>query len=144
MKRLRKFFRRPRAEQRLFVTAFFLLVVARLGLWLRGYPATARRLQRFERPGRRPGPAVAAEQIRWAVATAADYVPRSTCLVQAMAGSVLCRRAGIAADVRIGVGRDPERGFEAHAWLESNDRILLGEEEIERFTALTTLGGKPL
>lgn len=140
MKRLRKFLRRPGAERRLFLAAVSLLVVVRLGLWMRGYPETARLLLRLEKPRRRA--AVTAEQIHWAVVRAAEYVPGSTCLVQAMAGSVLCRRAGIAADVRIGVGRDPGRGFEAHAWLESNDRILLGEEESERFTVLTTLGEK--
>lgn len=142
MKRLGKFFRRPPAERRLFLTASLLLAVVRLSLWLRGYPATARLLARLEKPGR--GAAATAEQIRWAVATAAAYVPGGTCLVQAMAGSLLCRRAGIAADVCIGVGHDPERGFEAHAWLESDGRILLGEDESERFTPLTTLGEKPL
>jgi hypothetical protein len=145
MKRLRKFFRLPRAERRLFVRALFLTAGVRLGLWLFRYPTVRRVLPKQTDPAA-PGASAApsVEQIAWAANAAANYVPGSTCLVRALVGSVLCRRYGLPAEVRIGVGLDAQKNFEAHAWMESDGQVVIGGEESGRFTALASLGGKPL
>lgn len=143
MKRLRKFLRLPRAERRLFVRALILTAGVRLGLWLFRYQAVLRVFQKhsdFATPSVSSAPTV--EQIAWAVNTAANYIPGGTCLVRALVGSILCRRSGLPAEVRIGVGQDAKKNFEAHAWMESDGRVLIGGEESDRFTALATLGGK--
>ena len=65
-------------------------------------------------------------------------VPRATCLTQALALQSLLGAAGHASSLRIGVAREDGWCFEAHAWLESGGRILIGAGGTERFTALPT------
>lgn len=48
------------------------------------------------------------------------------CLPQALAGAVLLRRHGYAAEVVIGVRNGP---FAAHAWLVHDGRVVLGEPD---------------
>jgi hypothetical protein len=63
--------------------------------------------------------------VAWAVAVASRFVPKATCLVQALAGQALLARRGHAARLHIGVSK-PEGRFEAHAWLEDEGRPILG------------------
>ena len=85
------------------------------------------------------------ERLAIAVRRASDYgifVP--TCLVRALALEDLARREGAAtALVRVGVRRD-ERGFEAHAWLEIDGRVV-GDtlENVQSFTVLEDFSGLP-
>ena len=61
------------------------------------------------------------------------YVPGSTCLVQALAGQWMLLREGYPAQLRIGVSK--AEGFEAHAWVELEGKVLIGgPEESARFT----------
>lgn len=53
-------------------------------------------------------------------------MPRYTCLPQALAGYVLCAERGYRVDLRLGVA-SPETGFRAHAWLEYEGSVILGE-----------------
>ena len=70
----------------------------------------------------------------WAVQVASCYVPRATCLTQALAAQALLGFGGIPAAVRIGVAKETE-DFEAHAWLESGGKILMGgAEAAQRYT----------
>jgi hypothetical protein len=141
MNRLVRFFRLRRDERTLFVRALALVALVRAGLWLLPFRRLESLLKRWEKPSVRRG-APPAERIAWAVQAASRYVPRSTCLVQALAGGLLCRRAGFTVDVHIGVARGPAAGLDAHAWLASDGRVLLGDEELERYTRLLTLGGE--
>ena len=85
------------------------------------------------------------ERMAIAVRRASDYgvfVP--TCLVRALALEDLARREGaVAALVRVGVRRD-QNGFEAHAWLEIDGRIV-GDtlENVQSFTVLEDFSGLP-
>ena len=85
------------------------------------------------------------ERMAIAVRQASDYgifVP--TCLVRALAlEDLACREGAEAALVRVGVRRD-EKGFEAHAWLEVQGRIV-GDtlENVTSFTVLEDFSGLP-
>jgi hypothetical protein len=80
-----------------------------------------------------------------AVRRASDYgvfVP--TCLVRALALEDLARREGAeGALVRVGVRRD-RKGFEAHAWLEIDGRVV-GDtpDNVASFTVLEDFSGLP-
>ena len=56
-------------------------------------------------------------------------MPRATCLVQALSTQILLGRHGHAGKVHIGVALDPELGFRAHAWVESQGKILVGDRK---------------
>lgn len=81
------------------------------------------------------------KRVAWGVRIAARLVPGASCLTQALSGQFILARQGKSSQVRIGVARDDQGRFIAHAWLVSEDRIVLGgaEENIRRFTPLTDL-----
>lgn|SRR5574341_1234140 len=150
MRRLHKFLLLPQSERRLLVKTALLLWAVRLGLWVVPFRALRLRLYRLsEAPpeGVHNGTAtgVSPERIAWAVAAASRYVPRATCLVQALAGRFLLEQHGHPATLRIGVARDDERGnFEAHAWLECRGRVVIGGTQSERYQPLLAPDPPPL
>lgn len=79
-----------------------------------------------------------------AVTRAGRMVPRSTCLVQAVAARTLLTRRQQPAELRIGVARSDAGRLEAHAWLERDGRVILGGPTTDRFAPLPALdGGHP-
>ena len=65
-----------------------------------------------------------------------------TCLTQALAAEVLLRRQGYPSLLHIGVLRGEEGQLEAHAWLKSGDKVVIGGGELERYTPLALLEGE--
>ena len=79
------------------------------------------------------------ERIGWAVALVSRWVPKATCLTQAFAAQILLTRQGYPASLRIGVAKGEGGQFEAHAWVETQGRVVLGGPQLARFTPLPTL-----
>jgi hypothetical protein len=104
-----------------------LLVVAtvRLGITVLGFVRLRRLIASLLRARSSPT-AEASSQIGWAVPRVARFVPRATCLTQALAAQLLFARAGYAASLRIGVARQGE-AFQAHAWLEDGTVVVFGD-----------------
>jgi hypothetical protein len=81
-------------------------------------------------------------QIGRAVRLASHYVPRATCLTQALTAQMLLNWAGIEAKTLIGVRRNEK--FEAHAWVECGGRVLVGgAAESATYSPMLTLEGRP-
>jgi hypothetical protein len=84
------------------------------------------------------------DTLAWAVRAAARRVPSASCLTQALALQTLLGEVGIGADLRIGVARDPDGAFRAHAWLEHDGRVVIGHlPDLERYAVLPA-GAPPL
>jgi hypothetical protein len=64
------------------------------------------------------------EQVAWAVSLASRYIPRASCLTQALTAQILLNWSGHENQLHIGVAR--EFGFKAHAWIECAGRVLVG------------------
>jgi hypothetical protein len=137
MKRLAKFVRLSTAEQFLLLRTVFLVTAIRVGLWVLPFRVVQRFTFRKQKIKQTP---YSVEQIIWAVRATSRYVPRATCLTQAMAAQTLLLRAGYNPKVKIGVAKNEKKLFEAHAWLVLGDQVLIGGTEVERYTALTVLG----
>nr|HEV7954946.1 lasso peptide biosynthesis B2 protein [Candidatus Acidoferrales bacterium] len=134
MKKLAKFLRLPTAEKFLLLRTVILVAAIRLGLWVLPF----RVVQRFTFKARKTKQTkYSVEQFIWAVRATSRYVPRATCLTQAMAAQALLLRAGYTPKVKIGVAKNDKKLFEAHAWLVLGDQVLIGGTEVERYTALT-------
>jgi hypothetical protein len=142
MRRLGRFFRLPASERWLLAKAALLLGAIRVGLWLLPF-RTLRSL--LDRAAAFHGEAnhEPTDAVVWAVEVAAKGLPAfDTCLTRALATQVLLSRRGVPALLRIGVVKSQEGKFEAHAWVESDGRVVIGGYELERYTPLAALEGE--
>lgn len=137
MQRLKRFRHLSRQERALVFQAILAMLVVRLSLtWL-----SLRAVQRLAVSIRwRSSEALSAHRIVWAVRSAARFVPRSTCLVQALAAQGLLIRHGYRPCLTIGVRKNECEGFGAHAWVTCEDEVVIGGQETGNFTALLNLG----
>jgi hypothetical protein len=79
-----------------------------------------------------------AEQIGWAVETMSRHVPwNSRCLAQALSAWWMLGRRGVAGTVYFGVARNPDKPFDAHAWLRCGGRIVTGGNGHEQFKVIS-------
>jgi hypothetical protein len=143
IRKLRTICRLRRQERRLAIKSIVLVAVVRLGLWVAPFRIIQRvsgYLRRASRNSR--GSTAGVREIVWAVRLASRYVPRATCLTQALATQILLGRNGHAGEVHIGVALDPKLGFRAHAWVESQGEVLIGgSEELDGYSPLLVLDG---
>jgi hypothetical protein len=85
---------------------------------------------------------VSPDRIAWAVTVAGRYARgRATCLVEALAVETLLAQGGHPARLRVGVAREEDGRLQAHAWVESGGRVVIGgsEKTLERYTSLLAL-----
>jgi len=137
---VRRFLGLNAAEQRLFVTAFLLLESINLGMRLLPFRVLLRLLPRgLKGPKKRQNKnRLSAEEIARIVEVASRRMPwLKTCLAQALAAQVLLTRRGYPALLRIGVARGDQGEFQAHAWVESRGKVLIGGgSELKRYAPL--------
>ncbi len=109
------------AASALFRLALHFVSLARLRAWA-------------GRPGRGDRPV---ERIVWAVGSATRRVPGATCLSSALTLQRLLCAHGHRSELHIGVAR-PGGVFAAHAWVERDGRVLLGEGERDAYVRLVS------
>jgi hypothetical protein len=72
------------------------------------------------------------------VRTSSRFVPFVTCLTLALVTRLLLRINGQPSDLKIGVEKDRNEKFGAHAWIEVNGRIVIGKlHQHHRFAVLS-------
>lgn len=131
------------AERRALIRAAVLLIVARtalLTLPLRTVLRVAERSRARDTRPRSVGDSAGAtradahlSRMIWAVEIMGNRLyPKNPCLTQALVIQVLLHRAGLPADLRIGVRRETDATPQAHAWVESEGVILIGQSEALR------------
>src|SRR5262245_17094828 len=141
MKPLRKFFRLPRGERWLLIKAALLLGLIRIGLRLLSLRFLKQLLDSASK--RRAANQFSSDRIVWAVTAASRYVlGDKPCLTQALAAQVLLKRRGYAANLRIGVSRTEGKQLQAHAWVESGDRVVVGGGDLSRYSPLPVFDGE--
>jgi len=139
MKRIRKFFNLSSSEQRLLIKAWILLGLIRLGLELFPFSTLRKLLNRLKSIMGGFEKEFSEQQLVWAVAVVSRYIPKATCLAQALTAQLLIQQAGYQACLHIGVEEAEEGGIKAHAWVESQGRILIGGFDLHRYTHLLAL-----
>jgi hypothetical protein len=145
MVRIRKLFDLPTPDRSLLLTALLLMGGIVVGLRMLPFQTLHRLLTGMTRgSGRsrqedRPSP----ERIAWAVTVVSRYVPGAACLAQASAVRTLCRRYGYPVRLQIGVTKSGQGDLEAHAWVESEGRVVIGGlHDLSRYTLLPSLEGE--
>lgn len=144
--------RRTRAGWRLAFRAWRLVAWVRWSLWRAPYARVRADLLRRRVDAGPAQPIVwrgrdltrDPRALAWAVAAAARRVPKASCLTQSLALETLLAQAGQAGELRIGVARKPDGAFEAHAWVEHDGRVLIGDlPDLRRFSTFPA-GSGPL
>ena len=143
MAAISKFLRLSWREQKLVAGAVLALSAVRIGLvalpFTRVRGIVARGYRRLDDKTSRP----ALERVTWAIEAASHYVPGgSNCLVRALASEYVLGRFGYPCELKIGVAKGAAGEFAAHAWLESDGRVVIGEFEVDRYTALVADEGR--
>jgi hypothetical protein len=115
-----------------------IVAAVRTALWALPSRFILRAVRRLER---RPISEIAHRTTRaltivWAVEAASRRVPQATCLTQALSAKLLLRALGQHAQLCLGVARNPDGSFRAHAWLEHAGRPILGGTGIQSMVRL--------
>jgi hypothetical protein len=67
------------------------------------------------------------EQVVWAIKTSSRFVPKATCLTQSITAATILNYKGHHTNVILGVVNNSLDSFEAHAWVESDGKIIIGK-----------------
>ena len=124
LRRIRKFFAYSFREQILIVKAFGVVLLIRVGLNVFSFNRFRHVYASLLRPA---GATIVSEsrisQLVWAIERV-SYSLSAVCLPQALALKFFLRKDH---SVQIVIGVDTQQGFSAHAWVEKNGRILIGD-----------------
>jgi hypothetical protein len=138
--KLVRFARLDGADQWLLMRASVWLGVARLRLALTSFHQLSERLSN-------DAPDTCADpdpdfllRVGVAVRAAANNVPwRSDCFPQAIAARMLLKRRGHASTIHLGVEKCGEGSIAGHAWLTCGDVVVVGGEDLDRYTEMHSL-----
>jgi hypothetical protein len=138
MARLAKFLKLTPPRRILLLRAGLTLTLVKLALLMLPF-ATARRLVgKFTRRRRFPSEAsLAPGHLVWSVEAVSRVMPcMYNCLVRALAAELMLARAGYPCQLKFGAARSAGGQFMAHAWLEAEGGVVIGEYELGRYTPL--------
>jgi hypothetical protein len=133
-----RFLRLPAHDRALLFSAMRLVLFIRAALWVFPYRVVRQRLLQHRASKTQNSDCL---RIAWAVSAVSRYIPGATCLTQALAADDLLRTYGYEPSIHIGVARNRQKVLEAHAWVEIQGRIILGNAGVERFTPLQRESG---
>lgn len=144
MRAVLKFLKLPLAEKLLFAEALPVVVITGLILRLVPFRFLRKWLVKRLSADTTAGPADMAEiqKIVRSVDFFSRFHPFESCLTRSLSALLLIKFNGEHAILKIGVAKDEHETFKAHAWLESNGRIVLGQvPSASQYTVLDSFSG---
>jgi Transglutaminase-like superfamily len=142
MRRLRRFLSLSASDRRLLVEAALCLGAIRIGLWLLSFPTLWWLLDRARGPSVMAPSRLSPDRITWALNMTSPLVLGvRPCLARALAAQLLLVRRGLPARLRVGVAKGDQGQVQAHAWMETDGKIVTGgsQRQVERYTPLLAL-----
>jgi hypothetical protein len=135
----------PNRDRSLLLQAGCCLIAVRLGLWLLPFQTLQNLLFNRRSVGKLTQHQVPIDKIVWAVNTTSRYMPGQVkCLARALATKTLLKQQGYTAELRIGVMRSQTGQLEAHAWIEFQGEVIIGQlHNLVEFTPLPSLRLNP-
>ena len=141
---LRTFARLQPAERGLGLRTLLLVAAIRIALWVLPFQRLQRVISSWQWVPLSVPINTPVATLVWAVRAASRRVPGASCLTQSLALHCLLTRAGHRSQIRIGVAKDTEAGFGAHAWVEyAGQPLLSGPEEVMQYVRILTMEDKP-
>ena len=141
---LRSFLERSFREQLLLVQTTLLVVVIGVGIRLVHYDRLRGGLNAV--PTVPIDSSLPREQLGWSVDTVATVLPGEwNCLVRALIAEQLLVRRGYEAKLRFGIDESSVDSngsgeLQAHAWIESDDVVVVGGSNLSEYTVLQPSG----
>ncbi len=139
MSRLSRFFRLSSAEKTLLVKVWILLGITRLCLSVFRFDILRKVLKGISPLVARGDQKFTDDQLVRIVGIASRYVPKATCLAQALTVHLLLKQSGRQASLYIGVNGVEGGHLNAHAWVKSRGKVITGGPKLGDFTSLLTL-----
>ena len=139
MRRIHKFLNLSSTEQSLLIKTWILLGLISLGLQLFPFSTLRKLLYRFRSILGRGEKEFSEDRLVWSVGVVSRYIPKATCLAQAITTQLLLQQTGHQACLHIGVTEAEEGGLKAHAWVESQGKVLIGGLDLNQYTHLLAL-----
>lgn len=137
MESLKKFIEISNQDKKLLIKTWLLIWTVKVLLWILPFQKTQKIIDGLaSRPPDNYKSDLSLERLIWAVQVTSSYVPGSNCLTNAITGHILLSRENYPNQLRIGVAKDDQGHLEAHAWLESGNRTVIGGSEEEYQTIL--------
>lgn len=138
---LRKWCALAPGDRRLVREALLWFLAIRVALRLFPFARVTRWAERRHRGredrARTAAPGQTPARIGWATAAVARRVaPPRSCLAQALTAQVMLGARGRAATIRFGAKREGAAPLDAHAWLECDGAVLVGDETRGDFVEL--------
>lgn len=127
MRKLYRLLLLPYKEKKLLIQSLLLILAVRVGLWILPFSLLDRWLSGSDPENDRIADWATIRRVVRSVRLCSRFVPYATCLTQAMVTRVLLRLRGQPSDLKIGVEKDQNEKFGAHAWIEVDGRIVIGK-----------------
>lgn len=132
--------------------AFLILLLIRISLWLLPFRVVLKLVEKLsnlrisQRAHSLSLPAKPISHTVWMVNVSSRYTPGGAkCLARALTTKVLLNQQGYLPDLRIGVTKAATGNLEAHAWVEYQDRVVIGQlDDLSRYLPLPSLQGVKL
>jgi hypothetical protein len=135
MRRIHKFIKLSLTEKVLFFESAFYLVA--VGLMLRFIPFKDIFSFVHGHKTRKIRRAVSSERITWMVEKISRQLPFIKCLGKALVSQAMLTRRGFSSQLMIGVAKDNNGKLEAHAWVEKQGQVIVGNlDDLSRFEPL--------
>lgn len=140
---IRRLIQLPAQDRQLLIQAALLLNGVRLGLWLVSFQRLRQILLKLPSiwPRSHYHAQVSINKIVWAVEVSSRYTPyQAKCLAKALTAQTLLNRWDHRNQLRIGVAKNDQGQLAAHAWIEHQNKILIGNlPDLSDFTPLPNL-----
>jgi hypothetical protein len=147
MRKFGRVFKLSLPESILLLATFSVLAAVRVGLFLLPFRILLQILGDISQTSRISTQVYrgtdAIRKVVWAVEVSSRYMPGGAkCLARALTTKVLLNWHGYTPDLRIGIAKSDHGQLEAHAWIEYQGRVVIGNlRDLTRFIPLPSLEG---
>ena len=138
MNKLVKFLNLNKQERQLFIQAYVLLMLIRLGLFLLPFQTLKKILGKVSQIGKPTNSQITTRSIAQVINRSSRFSPGTVlCLAKALATDTLMNIYGFPCQLHIGVAKGQDNNLEAHAWVEAEGKVVVGYlPDLSRFKAM--------
>jgi Transglutaminase-like superfamily len=140
MKKIQKFLCLEPSERYLLIETFLVLNFIRISFLILKFPTLQSLLNKISQfnPNKNVCSDELIDKIVWRVEVSTHHSPgEAKCLVRALVVHTMMQRAGFNSSLRIGITDNPLKNFQAHAWVEYKDKIVIGDlPDLKKYSVL--------